>query len=264
MSLSGYVTTQHQPHPVVVLQRIPLVLFWNWTNILLFNIANQRLVGAVVEDRVNKPWRPLPSKRVSETQARHLLLLVIPIVLGTGYTLRCEPETLLLITMTWMYNDLGGADDDYVIKNLLNAFGITCYGSASTLIACGQDRQHLSHDAHVWLAVGWGIIFTTVQIQDLADMAGDASRGRRTLPLVYGETVTRLSVSFSVIGWSTICPTFWNVRNIGSILCLMMGGLFSFRTYFCRGVPQDKMNFKIWSVWIIVLYLLPLLKRLGF
>ncbi|PVH92929.1 hypothetical protein DM02DRAFT_646688 [Periconia macrospinosa] len=263
MALSGFATTYHQPHPIEVLRRIPLVVFWNWTNVLLFDIANQRLAGAVIEDAVNKPWRPLPSKRVSEPQARRLLLLIVPLVLVTGITLQCVPETSSVIVLTWMYNDLGGADDDYVVKNLLNAFGISCYSSASTLIACGWDRQNISTDTYCWLGMSWGVIFTTVQIQDLADMAGDAVRGRRSLPLVYGEKVARLSIILSAMGWSIICVTFWNVRTLGTIFCMMIAALFSLATYFRRGAPQDKTNFKLWGLWIISLYLLPILKRIG-
>lgn len=263
MALSGCVTTGRQPHPIDVFQRTPLVAFWNWTNVLLFSIANQRLVDSVVEDTINKPWRPLPSQRLSKAEARRLLLVVIPITFSLAVVIGVVPETLLLMVMTWMYNDLSGADESYIMRNLLNAFGITCYSSASTIIASGRSRDDLSTETYIWLGVVCGIIFTTLQIMDLADMPGDSSRGRKTMPLVHGENAARLSVILSVLAWSIICPTIWNVRIVGGLCCFLMGILLSLRTYFFRGVSEDKRNFKLWSLWTILLYFLPLFKRLG-
>ncbi|KAL8724363.1 MAG: hypothetical protein Q9166_007999, partial [cf. Caloplaca sp. 2 TL-2023] len=44
-----------------VFSRIPLILLWTWLNLLPFNINNQRQPAAILEDKINKSWRPLPS-----------------------------------------------------------------------------------------------------------------------------------------------------------------------------------------------------------
>lgn len=49
----------------VILSRLPLVFLWTWINLLPFSIDNQRRPKAIEEDRINKPWRPMPSGRVS-------------------------------------------------------------------------------------------------------------------------------------------------------------------------------------------------------
>ena len=51
------------------------------------------------------------------------------------------------------------------------------------------------------------IILTTVQAQDFQDAAGDAVRGRRTLPLVFprcGRIITALSIS----AWSVVLALY--------------------------------------------------------
>ncbi|KAF1959199.1 hypothetical protein CC80DRAFT_406894, partial [Byssothecium circinans] len=263
IALSGNITTNIPQHYLWIIKRIPLVAFWNWINVLLFSISNQRLPDSLLEDTLNKPWRPLPSHRISPAQARRLLLVVIPLALLAAAFLGGLPEPLLLMVMTWMYNDLGGADESPVIRNLLNALGIACYSSASAIVASGHDRQNLKSDTQLWLLVVAGIVFTTLQIMDLADMAGDASRGRNTLPLLYGKDTTRSTIIFFVLGWSIICPLMWGVGVVGKAVCVVAGCWLSLRTHLRRGIAEDKVNFKIWSVWTMVLYLLPLMKRLG-
>ncbi|KAI1356630.1 UbiA prenyltransferase family-domain-containing protein [Xylaria sp. FL0043] len=49
------------PSSKEVIERIPLVLYWVWINLLAFNIGNQRGPKSVSEDAINKPWRPMPS-----------------------------------------------------------------------------------------------------------------------------------------------------------------------------------------------------------
>jgi hypothetical protein len=36
--------------------RLPLVIAFNWYNLLIFDLANQRLPESVKEDEINKPW----------------------------------------------------------------------------------------------------------------------------------------------------------------------------------------------------------------
>ena len=65
---------------IYLLARLPHVLVWTWVNLLMETIANQRLPESILEDSINKPWRPFPSKRLNEDQGRHLLLWMIPAI----------------------------------------------------------------------------------------------------------------------------------------------------------------------------------------
>lgn len=67
--------------PSPIFQRLLAVFFWTWLNLLPFCIGNQRQAGAVIEDKQNKPWRPVASGRLKPRQAINLQLSVYPLVL---------------------------------------------------------------------------------------------------------------------------------------------------------------------------------------
>lgn len=249
-------TTDSTPDLLEVLARFPKVLAWNWINLLVFNVANQRLSNSIVEDSFNKPWRPLPSGRISPNGSRRLLLSLIPSSTFIILMLGGVPETATMLVLTWMYNDLGGADENYVIRNLINAAGFMCHGSGSTAIAAGNIE--LASRAYIWLAMIGGVVFSTLQVQDIPDMEGDAARGRRTLPLVHGQRVGRWSVAVPVGIWSLLCPAFWGAELLGYVLPVAVGGLVVIRTLTLRNVTQDHNTYKIWCLWLTILYALPL------
>jgi 4-hydroxybenzoate polyprenyltransferase len=103
-------TSNEAPSLSHILSRIPLVFLWNWLNLIVFNIANQRLPDSVLEDQINKPWRPIPSNRLTSNEARQLLLYVLPCSLCLLYFIGPFEDALWMVVLTWMYNDLGGAD----------------------------------------------------------------------------------------------------------------------------------------------------------
>ena len=49
------------------------------------------------------------------------LLFALPVALGINYYLGAWEETIILFTLTWIYNDLGGGDDGVVVGNLVIA-----------------------------------------------------------------------------------------------------------------------------------------------
>lgn len=110
-ALAGPLLLNNSDGPYRVLARTPLVILYNWANVLIFDLANQRTPQSAEEDRINKPHRPLPSGRMTDVQARRLLLVSLPTVLVVNYLLGPWKETAILFTLTWMYNDLGGGDE---------------------------------------------------------------------------------------------------------------------------------------------------------
>lgn len=240
--------------------RIPLVVVWVWINVLIFDLANQRLTSSVIEDSINKPWRPLPSGRMTVFQARRLLLAVLPVIFILTVYLGGMEETIAMMVLTWMYNDLGGADESYVVRNLINAFGFMCYSSGATQVACGFGEHSLNPVAYQWLAMVGGIVFTTLQMQDMADQEGDQARGRGTVPLVLGDWAARWTIAVPIMIWSLACPWFWHLHPYAFIPPVTLGMVVSLRLFIFRSVESDKVTWKLWNVWISALYLLPLLK----
>ncbi|PWY84974.1 hypothetical protein BO70DRAFT_424246 [Aspergillus heteromorphus CBS 117.55] len=230
---SNFPTPNPRPHPhphPPPPPRPPTILF-NWATVLIFDLSNQRLPESIQEDHLNKPWRPLPSNRITATQTRRLLLGAIPAVLALNYHLGVWQETALIMLITWLYNDLRAGDE--IIRDAVIAVAYGLFNVASLRIACfdgsggrgsgsrgsttlpsmtmtTMEDIHPTPTGYIWSALISGVILTTMQIQDLKDQAGDRSRGRRTLPIVLGERCSRALVAGFVGVWSVACVWFWS------------------------------------------------------
>ena len=215
---------------------------------------------SVVEDSINKPWRPLPAGRLTLAHARRILLAILPLGFVATLYLGGIEETVALMVMTWMYNDLGGADENYVVRNLLNGVAFMCYSSGATLVACGFGQHTFIPSSYTWLGIVGGIVFSTLQMQDLADQEGDRARDRGTLPLVHGDGIARWTVAVPVMFWSLLCPTYWKLSPYCYALPVITGLTVALRVLILRSVASDLVTWKLWNVWITGLYLLPLLK----
>ncbi|OJZ92773.1 hypothetical protein ASPFODRAFT_214395 [Aspergillus luchuensis CBS 106.47] len=188
-ALSGpaLTTSPTTPHISTLLPRLPLLILFNWALVFIFDLSNQRLPESIHEDHLNKPWRPLPTNRITADQTRRLLLFTIPIVLGITYTLDVWQETCPILILTWMYNDLNGCDE--LIRDGIIAVAYGLYNIAWLKIACNGNEGKIqpSEQGYLWTVVISGVILTTMQIQDLKDMAVDQARGRQTVPLAFGR-----------------------------------------------------------------------------
>jgi hypothetical protein len=61
-----------------------------------------------------------------------------------------------------MYNDLEGADENYIVRNLINACCFVCYSSGATIVAVGYGQSELNEKAWVWLALVGAIILSSL------------------------------------------------------------------------------------------------------
>lgn len=255
---SGHAVTRNaEPDFFVIASNFPRTIAWLYLNLLLFNIANQRLPGSIAEDYVNKPWRPLPSRRITQRQSKKLLLVLIPLAFSLSLYLGVSQQGLSLLILAWVYNDLGGAYDNIVVRNALNAFGITCYGSGATAIISG-DQSKLNATGHQWFLFLGMVIFTTVRAQDMCDQKGDTVRGRCTIPLVMGDGIARWTIAVGVLGWSAAAPAFWRTGIGAYVIPLTLGGFLVLRTLAFRDDDADEKTWIVWCVWILTLYMLPL------
>ncbi|RAK96001.1 UbiA family prenyltransferase [Aspergillus ibericus CBS 121593] len=262
-ALSGPLLTDNPtPELLPILSRIPVVILWNWLNLLIFNLSNQRFPSSVSEDKINRPWRPLPAGLITSTQTRHLLLLMIPIVLGVSIYLSAWEETALLYTLNWTYNDLGGGDDGFVLRNVLLAIAFSQYNKGSLRVAtCG--KFDIPPRTCWWILITSALIGTTMHIQDIKDMEGDRAKNRRTVPIVWGDGPARWSVAVPVVVWSVVCPAFWGLGVLGYVLPVGVGVAIACRTLLLRGVAADRMTWKMWTAWTGVIWMLPLFKDHG-
>lgn len=263
-ALSGNpLTTNPAPDLRIILARLPHIILWMWLNILAFTVSNQRLPNSIAEDAVNKAWRPLPSGRLTPTQARRLLLVVIPTLLIITRSLGGMEVTIMGLILTWMYNDLEGGDDSYITRNLINSLGLTAWSIGTTSVACSHSKHTLDPAGYYWFALEGVIIFTTLHIQDLRDQAGDRIRGRRTVPLVWGDGNARWSIAVCIVFWSFVCPSIWSLGMYGFLGPVILGGTIALRVMFFRSAAADRTSWRLWGFWISSIFLLPLHRNLS-
>ncbi|KAJ0162367.1 hypothetical protein CTA2_4675 [Colletotrichum tanaceti] len=244
-------------------RRLPLAVFWIWLHLVVCGISNQRLESSVVEDRLNKPWRPLAAGRLTAGQAQRLLLAAVPLAVAVSAALggrELLPPTLAMTTLLWMYNDLDGSSIDVWARNAINTAGIMCFGAGALTVLTGAA---LLPRAWAWIAVTGAATATTVQALDFPDTDGDRARGRKTIPLLYGEHVARGGLAVAVLVWSAACPMFWGLRPVFWAAPVGVGGSMAALAVLRRNEKSDHVVAKLWCLWMSVLYLLPLFTAWG-
>lgn len=246
---------------VQILRRTPSMLLWSWTNLLLFNLHNQRHADAIQEDSINKAWRPLPSKRLSPTSATRLMYCMYPIVILTSlYLGGMGPCLLEMISCIW-YNEWRGAETP-LLKNLLNGGGFACFlAGPLEVLVLGPGTSLLSYPrATYWLLLIALAISLTSHTQDFRDVAGDRLRGRRTVPLAIGDAQARWLVVAAVVACSALAPVFWEMGLEGLVLPAGTGAAMVFNLMWKRSVEGDVWTWKLWPVWITSFFFVPLIK----
>lgn len=91
-------------------------------------------------------------------------------------------------------------------------------------------------------------------------MEGDAARHRSTLPLVYGEGLTRWSIAVFVLFWSLICPRVCHVP-FDSIWCYVPVTIaisMALLVILFRQQRSDELVWKLWGAWMTAIYALRL------
>ncbi|KAF2458349.1 hypothetical protein BDY21DRAFT_363244 [Lineolata rhizophorae] len=248
-----------------VLCRVPLVLLFNWSNLLIFDLANQRLPESAAEDSLNKPWRPIPSGLMTCTQFRQCMLFAIPLVLLFNHLfLNTGTETIYLYTLTWLYNDLKGGDEGWIFRNVIIAFAFGFYNLGSLKVAAGSAEIPkgditITSAGYAWLVVISLVVLTTMHVQDLKDVAGDAARGRRTAPIVLGDLPARLTIAIPVLFWTLYCAFFWRMGWLCGGGVGLLGAWVAWRCVALRGkdTRTDRKTWQLWCAWTAVVYLMP-------
>jgi 4-hydroxybenzoate polyprenyltransferase len=262
-ALSGPIlTTNPSPSVVSTLLLIPRSLLLTWTNLLIFNISNQRTPSSVEEDALNKPHRPIPSGRISIDSARRVNLILVPVVSALSWLAGVGTHTPILLALQWMYNDLQGCDEGVLLRNSLIAGGYGMYSYIGLDILIGSEHS-LNSKGYAWLAVVTLIMLATQHICDIKDAPGDALRGRRSAPIVLGDALCRWSVALPIMLCSIACPAFFALGPLSYTFTVAFGAVVAGRTLFLRDLAADKATWKLWAVWTCSLFVLPLVARVG-
>ncbi|KAI5859746.1 UbiA prenyltransferase family-domain-containing protein [Durotheca rogersii] len=237
--------------------RMPYAVAWLWLHLLVENISNQRLPASILEDKANKPWRPIPSGRLTAAEAKGLLRALVPLALLASVLMGSFTPSAALLTLIWLYNDLEGSSIDPLQRNVINAAAFACFGwgGAGVLLSGSSENEELQRN---WGVLTTAAVMSTIHVQDFPDMVGDTASGRRTAPLVYGEGLARWSLAVLVPSWSIACLVFWGVPLLAWVALLGMASIIAAFTLTRRYYASDELVWKLWCFWLCVVYLLPL------
>ena len=166
---------------------------------------------------------------------------------------------------------MGGADIHALVRNLINALGYASFGTGALEIALNCPLTFNFNtlladlgtpNLEKWLVIVASVIMTTVQMQDMEDQEGDAQRGRLSVPVQFGDVPARWSVAIPMLFWGFFCPYFWQLAWPGYVVCISLAYTVAYRVLAFRSVLEDKATFRIWNLWVISLYFLPLIRSL--
>ena len=256
-------STFTQPRLSVVLCRIPLAALWIWLHLLLFTTSNQTQPASLTEDTQNKPFRPLPSGRVTFSSARRLfhVTAILCIIYSILFTDRLR-ETIVFQALTFLNNDLALGDSSFVTRNILNSAGYTTFAMGAFRVLLKDSGRVASVTAYPWLVLLAAIVLTTGHVQDLQDLEGDTASGRKTLPILTGEAMAQWSILLHVACWMVVVPQFWNCGVLSSLIVLTLGGIVVGRLAKGNDTSQGyKTTYKLWTCWVVMMYFLPLLAK---
>ncbi|KAL0574512.1 hypothetical protein V5O48_007445 [Marasmius crinis-equi] len=262
--------------PIASIYRYPIVLFWIWTTLLQFNCANQAYSGD--EDSVNKPWRPVPARRITpESTARLRWIMFCFNVCFSSYLGRSLLYTTIFLTCAeYLYNEMKFSENP-LLKNMCNVLGYGGFETGATLIACEYNRgpiyeldtdilslaPHLSLDevAIRALTLSCALIFTTIHAQDFPDREGDKLAGRKTLPIVWPEA-SRVYIAAVLVAWSIALSLLWGLGLICCTVFIAAGSFIAWRFYTKREVESDEKTYLIYNIWLLCAVVLPINSRL--
>jgi 4-hydroxybenzoate polyprenyltransferase len=201
-TLSGPSLALPAPNIPSSLLRTPLTTLWLWLIILQFCLQNQCSTSSPEEDLINKPWRPIPSRRISLTSAKKLLRCTHVVAGLASWYLGTFYPFVVWTALSTLYNDLGGSDRSGLVRNVFCGGFFTCSFGGAFMIALGP-MGGISKAAVQWtVLVCWCILLTTIQTQESRDEVGDRARGRRTLVTELGRTRALWTVLGTVAFWS--------------------------------------------------------------
>ncbi len=214
--------------------------------VFVFCVANQ--ITGIDEDRINKPDRPLVRGVVSLEGAKIRWMLGMMLFLALGGLLGVAEWSFLWIVVVVLYNFCGWARH-WFTKNLAMSLGVIAQLAAAWQIVTPITSWN-------WIIVAAAVIFPLVSLQDIRDIAGDRLMNRKTFPLLFGETFTRVKLLVGFIILPVIVHVLlmqpaglsWYVLFCDTVLALL-SLLIAVRVFFCRNPKADHLTYMLFTYW---------------
>ncbi|TRM59006.1 UbiA prenyltransferase family [Schizophyllum amplum] len=243
--------------PVQSFRGFFLGIIWTWLHQLHIDVSNQ--YTTLEEDRVNRPWRPLPAKRVTQHQATLLRWALIPITIG--FSTLGGPNTIaasVWLSAAFIIYESSAINGHWLGKNVMNCLGYLGFEYGAT--AMSGEGKSLSPSAALLLLCSGIVILTTVHAQDFSDVEGDRALGRVTFP-IRSPGLSRACIYLGVPLWSVLLSCAWDMMWLCRVLFVLLGSVVAWRYYTYRSISQDARSYVIYNVWLFSVHLLPAMQR---
>ncbi|EJD04463.1 uncharacterized protein FOMMEDRAFT_28155 [Fomitiporia mediterranea MF3/22] len=233
--------------------------FWSWFLTFQHNIANQILHPE--EDEHNKPFRPIPAKRITLKNARILRWVLVPacLALSAYYSVEVLYQCIPICILFFAYNDLD-LNNHWFLRNAILAAEQWFFGIGVCLIA-GTNRHELDNVSKLSSFLSMLMLATTFHAQDFRDTVGDKLVGRKTIPIVWPRA-SRPTLLLILLAWSSALCVIWKVALIPALayhlLALAVGC--AYLTF--PSSKADDWSYFLYNVWLSVGYAGPAYYRL--
>jgi 4-hydroxybenzoate polyprenyltransferase len=159
-------------------------LLYLYFYIVQFNISND--ISGVEGDRIDKPWRPIPSNRISIERAWHLYYIMVVVYFVYSYMIDHLFACILWIVATIVYNFT------VMHKTSLGKNGMMApatYAMISVIWCVMNDVSDIfDHPKVLWNFIFNSCVTAAVAFQqDMRDVKGDYIQGRRTFSVTMGS-----------------------------------------------------------------------------
>ncbi|KAH9845978.1 UbiA prenyltransferase family-domain-containing protein [Lenzites betulinus] len=222
-------------------QIIPRVI-WIWLHLLQFCLSNQCL--SPEEDASNKPWRPIPSGRITVANARSLRWAMLAVCLSVSAHYGVLAPSVALALGTLAHNELG-MDAAWLPRNMCNAVGYAAFNAGATYVAyAGGEHKAMAVAAQVLNAL---VIVSTIQAQDFQDTEGDRLTGRKTLPIVFPRS-SRWAMPVLLAMWSAFLVAYWHAPVVHGAVLSAMGALGGARFVLYDNAAADRKSYRLYNV----------------
>ncbi|QIX00160.1 hypothetical protein AMS68_005677 [Peltaster fructicola] len=231
-------------------------ILWLEIHLLAFQIKNQ--IDGIDEDRVAKPYRPLPAGRLSLQTAKQLYYTFFVLMLLIGALTKTLTCTLTYTAMILAYNE-GRLAEFPLSKNILAAGGLICYCWGVTVIF---DQGLPLHGYKLLAVTLLGAIFaTTGHASDFRDRTADALMGRKTIPLLLPPRLARWSLAVLIALWTAGLMCLWQPPVLASITFTMLAVWTLVGFVASHDEKDDRKSYVLYGFWLLSSNLLPIFAR---
>jgi 4-hydroxybenzoate polyprenyltransferase len=179
----------------------------------------------LVEDRRNGSRRPIASGRLSQQSAISAVVLLAAAALLLSELLpgRATLLTALMLVLGWAYSWAPTP-----LKNSMTGFlgVVVCAGALTYLAGCNAAGGAVDPDLLLFAAAMSCWIGLGGSTKDLGDVAGDLAAGRRTWPIILGDTRARVLMGALAgclgLGFG-IAAAVWLPGLLPSAVAVMLG-----------------------------------------